>query len=138
MSYKEKSALMHIAALVFLLIYIITSSSVWPALDPAATPIKHLWIAIISFILIEIIGHSLLAIRDRKEANEKPDERDKLIEYKASHFSGFLLSFLIIGYMAANMLLGIPILNLVNVLSILVIAEILHYGLQFLFYRRGF
>lgn len=137
MSFREKSAILHIAAFIFLLAYIISSSSRWPVLDPAAIPVKHLWIAIGLFILIEAVGQGLLTAFNKREANQALDERDKLVEYKASHFSGLLLSGLIIVYICGSLLLGIPVLSLANVLSILIIAEILHYGLQLLFYRRG-
>ncbi|WP_251358849.1 hypothetical protein [Kangiella sp. TOML190] len=137
MSFREKSAVLHIVAFVFLLTYMISSSARWPALDPASIPVKHLWIAIILFIAIEAIGHGLLAAFNKREANQSLDERDKLVEYKSSHFSGLLLSGLIIFYICGSLLLGIPVLSLANVLSILVIAEILHYSLQLLFYRRG-
>jgi small-conductance mechanosensitive channel len=113
---------------------------IWPffsGYEESILVVKPLWVAVIIFILLEIIGHSIVAARNSKEANANSDEREKLIVLKASFYSSHVLGFVLIGYLSLSMLLQIPFLSVYFVFIAFVIAEIVNYASQLVLYRRG-
>lgn len=138
LTFREKSAIIHIAALSLLLIF--TFIIIWPlfsGFEEAIFEVKPLWIALGAFIIIEIIGHSIVAAVNRKEANAKADERDKLIVLKSNFYSSHVLGFILIGYLSITILVQIPFLSVYFVFIAFVIAEIVNYASQLILYRRG-
>jgi uncharacterized membrane protein len=89
----------------------------------------------VSLIVVAmIVGHVAVALASR---HENPDERDRLVAWKASHRSAWLL---VVGIMAAlmGMLLGIAEVWVAHALLVsLYLAQIMAYVLQLVYYRRG-
>jgi small-conductance mechanosensitive channel len=138
LAFREKSAIIHLITLTILLAFTLTI--IWPffsGYEESILVVKPLWVAVIIFILLEIIGHSIVAARNSKEANANSDEREKLIVLKASFYSSHVLGFILIGYLALSMLLQIPFLSIYFVFIAFVIAEIINYASQLVLYRRG-
>ena len=138
LAFREKSAIIHLITLTILLAFTLTI--IWPffnGYEESILVVKPLWIAVIIFILLEIIGHSIVAARNSKEATANSDEREKLIVLKANFYSSHVLGFILIGYLALSMLLQIPFLSIYFVFIAFVIAEIINYASQLVLYRRG-
>ena len=138
LTFREKSAIIHIVALSILLAF--TLSIIWPffsGFEESILVVKPLWIAVIIFILLEIIGHSVVAARNHKEANAGADEREKLIVLKSNYYSSHVLGFILIGYLSITMLFQIPFLSVYFVFIAFVIAEMVNYVSQLVLYRRG-
>ena len=138
LTFREKSALIHIIALTILLLF--TLSIIWPffsGYEEVILEVKPLWVAVIIFILLEIIGHSVVALWNSKEANAEADEREKLIVMKSNFYSSHVLGFILIGYISLSMLFQIPFLSIYFVFIAFVVAEIINYGSQFILSRRG-
>ncbi|AOE49010.1 hypothetical protein [Kangiella sediminilitoris] len=138
LSFREKSAAIHIGALALLLAY--TLIIIWPffsGFEESILEVKPLWFAILIFILIEVIGHTWVALHNRREANTKSDEREKLITLKSSYYSSHVLGFILIGYLALSIIFQIPFLSVYFVFIIFVVAEIINYSCQLVLFRRG-
>ena len=129
LSFREKSALIHLVALSVLLAF--TLNIIWPffsGFEEAILEVKPLWVAVILFVLLEIIGHSIVAAKNAKEANANSDEREKLVVLKSNFYSSHVLGFILIGYLSLSMLLQIPFLSIYFVFIAFVVAEIINYG----------
>ena len=138
LTFTEKSALIHITALSLLLIF--TLATIWPffsGFEESILVVKPLWVALVIFILIEIIGHSVVAARNNKEGNAEGDERERLIVLKSNYYSSHLLGFCLIGYLLISMIFQIPFLSIYFVFIIFVVAEIVNYASQLILFRRG-
>jgi len=138
LAFREKSAIIHFLTLIILLIFCL--ATIWPFFsghEESILVVKPLWAAVLIFILLEIIGHSIVAARNRADANTESDEREKLIVLKSSYYSSHTLGFLLIGYLAVSMLFQIPFLSVYFVFIAFVIAEIVNYSSQLVLYRRG-
>lgn len=91
-------------------------------------------VAVVLMVLILVIGHILAAITGR---TEKPDERDRVIGWRSESNSSWVLAAGImtaLGCMAASVE---PVLVAHLLLLSLFAAQMLQYGLQILYYRRG-
>lgn len=138
LAFREKSAIIHLVALSILLAF--TVIRIWPffsGYEESILIVKPLWSAVIIFILLEIIGHSMVAAKNHKEANAETDEREKLIVLKSSYYSSHVLGFILIGYLSITMLFQIPFLSVYFVFIAFVMAEIVNYTSQLILYRRG-
>ena len=138
LTFREKSALIHMAALTLLLVF--TLSIIWPffsGYEEVILEVKPLWVAVFLFILLEIIGHSVVAAWNAKEANAEADEREKIVVMKSNFYSSHVLGFILIGYISLSMLFQIPFLSIYFVFIAFVIAELINYSSQFILSRRG-
>lgn len=88
--------------------------------------------------VVEVAVRVILAVGSGKEEVDAPeDERDELIDLKATKNAYFMLCFGI--FMAgANLLVGYEPLLIVNLLLLFVVlSEITKYGSELFYYRRG-
>jgi hypothetical protein len=136
MSFREKSA--WISLLSTLIIYGLYFRSVFHAgLRSASFDFGGLLGTIVALVVVQVILTIAVAILTPKEAATPPDEREKLIDLKASRFAYAALSFSV----ACACFFGgfnPPLIFSVNsLLFILVMAEILRSGCQIIQYRRG-
>jgi len=92
---------------------------------------------VVALTIVQVVLTTAVAIFSPKEAKAPRDERDRLIDLRATRFAYALLA----GSIACACFFGgfnPPIIFNVNaLLSILVIAEILRSGCQIIQYRRG-
>ena len=94
-------------------------------------------IAIVLMVIIEIVLHISLAIAFRKDAEKAADERDNLIELKATRISYFVLAFGV-WIASISILMVESLLAMVNIIMFFfVLAEIVGSTTQLLYYRRG-
>ena len=89
---------------------------------------------IVMVIIVEVVFHIILALRTRPEAQ---DERDRLIELKATRNAYFVLVFgifLPIACIAASVR---PFIVAHVIMFIFVLSEIAQFLSQLFYYRRG-
>lgn len=97
-----------------------------------------LFIVVVVFVIIlQIILQSILAIIHRKEAEKDGDERDKLIELKATQTSYFVLVFGIWTTCISILAIHSPLIIANMILFFFIAAETIGYIKQIYHYRRG-
>lgn len=139
MSFREKSA-WTMAILLGLtgLLYAWDTAERWISLGAAPPPsIAVAFAYLVLLIAGSIITQSLLGVSSPKEANAPADEREKLAELKASHWSGWIISIAaiwgVIHYYTqrdGNYFFHI-------VVGGLMVAQVAEYVLQIIYFRRG-
>jgi hypothetical protein len=132
MTFHEKSAWISLVAIVlvggFYFLHV-----PW-TLTPS--PDRHLAVGflycILAFLVIEVVGHVVVAVRAPKEAHAPRDERERLINLKAIRMAAYV--YVIGSFLAVYTLhWGANRLAIANgVLLAFVIAEVVNYGA-----RRG-
>ena len=141
MSFREKSAWITLITLVFVSL---VWSAHWPwqqpfTLAPDSNPIVFhaLVLATISFIVIVIVAHVVVAIRAPREASAPADERERLIALKATRIGGYVyaalsLSSIFLIHLGANQI-GVAYFVLIS----FVIAEMVNCIARIVYHRRG-
>ena len=142
MSFKEKSIWVSLIVTIiifgFYFVFAFTTIKNNSA-EAARTSLLGIFIGTIILItVIQIILHIVLAITFRNEAVKGEDEREKLIELRATRISYF---FLVAGVWISGLSLffapsSILIANII--LLSFILAEIAGFTSQLYFYRRGF
>jgi hypothetical protein len=141
MSFREKSAWITLVTLVLM-------SVLWSmhlpwgrpfTLAPESNPIVFhaLVLATISFIVIVIVAHVVVAIRAPREASAPADERERLIGLKATRVAAYVyaalsLSSVFLIHLGANQI-GVAYFVLIS----FVIAEIVACVARIVYHRRG-
>lgn len=141
MSFREKSAWITLITLVLM-------SSLWAlhfpwerpfTLAPEPNPFvfHSLVLATISFVVIEIVAHVIVAVRAPREASARADERERLIGLKGTRLGAYVyavlsLSSLFLIHVGANEI-GLAY----YVLFSFVIGEVVNYTARIVYYRRG-
>ncbi|HEX6930295.1 MAG TPA: hypothetical protein VF267_13655 [Gammaproteobacteria bacterium] len=99
----------------------------------------HTALGMVAFLAgIEIVYHVVLAILMRSEANEPPDERDRIIGMKAARFGYGVMIAGIVGLVGYLLTAEVPgLLAAQYLLLVLFVAEAVRYGSQFLLYRMS-
>lgn len=92
-------------------------------------------VAVVLLVAMLVAGHVLVAVASRRLSG--PDERDRLVEWRAESGSAWLLAagafFAIAGLVAAVDAVWIAHLLLVSLFA----STVLKYALQIRYYRRG-
>lgn len=138
MSFREKSAWISLVSILLVGgIYLLhVPWTLKPSTDPGL--LRALLYCIIAFLIIEIISHVVVAFRAPQDARAPKDERERLIELKATYTAAHVY---VIGSFAAVLTLhhganSIAIGN--GVLLAFLIAEVVNYALRIVYHRRGF
>lgn len=134
MSFKEKSAAVTLAVLVFVYGGYFLKMGDWRTLPPVEAMGGALIGQVVMLIVLLIVAHVALAAFDRKA---QEDERDRLIELIGDRNGGYALGggavtaifFLLFGAGPSH------ILHLL--LAVLVMSEIVKIATQLYLYRRG-
>jgi hypothetical protein len=135
MPFREKSA--WISLLSISLIYGVYFWSVVHAGPHAGFHFGSLLATVIALIVVQIVLHIVIAIAAPKDAKAPRDEREKLIELKASRFaySGLATAIALACFFGA---LDPPIVFNTNaLLFVLVTVELMRTSCQIIQYRRG-
>jgi hypothetical protein len=135
MPFREKSA--WISLLSISLIYGVYFWSVVHAGPHAGFHFGSLLATVIALIVVQIVLHIVVAIAAPKDAKAPRDEREKLIELKASRFaySGLVTAIALACFFGA---LDPPIVFNTNaLLFVLVTAELMRTSCQIIQFRRG-
>lgn len=138
MTFREKRALVTLVA-----VWIVIAGYIFGVLRamPAsiARVLPQMIGAVILLIAILIASHIVLLLRarDRAEAQQSPDERDRLIGMASSRNAGW------VGIVGLWLMLMMAVMSLPHVvmaqaaLGAFVLAETVRYGSELLYYRRG-
>ena len=137
MSFREKSAWITLSAILLVsVLYFLHAPMI---LDPSPGPWEfHILLAsIATFIGIEVVAYIVLYLRYPKDARTPKDERERLIDLKATRLGAYVYvvaSFLAIltpHHGANGFAVGIFII------MAFVIAQIVNYTARIVYYRRG-
>ena len=140
MSFRERSAWVTLITLIVLsIVFALHVPQPW-TLRPAPSRFMFhvLLLAIVTFIVIEVVAHIAIAIFSPTDARAPKDERERLIELKSIAAAAYVYAFLSLSavftiHFGANQI-GVGYLVLLS----FVVAEIVNYGLRIYYYRRGF
>lgn len=140
LSYREKIIWASLISTVLLFgYYFIQAFKVFTNPDVENISLISLFLGVVIFItVIQVAFIITITIFERKDAKVDGDERDKLIEAKATKISHFILSA---GawITAFGILITSSAFMLINVLIFfLIIAEIVGFSMQLIYHRRGF
>ena len=107
--------------------------------------------AVLFVTILEIVFHSIIAATDRKEAEMGGDERDKSIAQRANQYGYYVLStgvIFVVGRMMLveafprfadeNSSIYVPMLTAHILLFSFILSELIRFGAQIWFYRRGY
>ena len=139
MSYQEKSIAGSLLAM--LVVYGYYFAAVLRHSGQLDFALGRLIFAVVAIIVIEIVYHILLSLQTKPEPK---DERDILIESKAyrnAYFAYGTGAFLVISVVIAAGLAGssvTPFLLVNLVLLFMVLAEVVKFVTQLLYYSKGF
>lgn len=141
LSYKEKSLWVSLLTVLYVFGHYFTHAYQVlksPQVEDSATIRMFIW-AIAILVIIHAICHGILASMFKKESEQKDDERDKLIELKATRVSYFILVFGVwVAGLNSILLDSISLIFTLHILLFfLVLAEIVGFALQLVYYRRG-
>jgi hypothetical protein len=136
MSFREKSAWISFVSIAVVFgVYAWNSHQVFaPELTTAA---KVAVLLLAAFVLLEVLLHVAVALKTPGDALARRDERERLIEMKATHMA---FQVLVIGALASAGLMYVTRSAWAigqHVLLAVVVAELVRFGGQILYYRRG-
>lgn len=139
MSFKEKSILssLILTVVVFGYYFVQAFNTIDSSLLEITNRVGFFIGAVVFMVLLEIVLHIVLAITNKNESNKPNDERDSLIELKATRISYYIL---VVGIFTVgiSILFSFDTLLLANIMLLFfVIAEIVGFSMQLYYYRRG-
>ena len=140
MSFREKSDWLSFASLCLLAIYFFEIGRGVLTGSHSSGPyyyFKLFWWLIGVLIAIQVVTHSVLALRSPQDAKAPVDERERLIHLRATPPAYFVLlvgAFMTIG----TMHMGFSVWQFAHcILFVIWIAELLRYGMRLYYYRRA-
>jgi hypothetical protein len=138
MSFREKSAWITLIAILFVsAFYFLHAPTPFNRVAPGLWELHVLALAITLFIGIEVIAYIVLFLRYPKDARTPKDEREQLIDLKATRLAAYVfvlgtfLSILTPYHGANGFAVGM------YVVFAFAIAEIVNYAARIIYYRRG-
>jgi hypothetical protein len=137
MSFREKSAWITLVTILLVFGIYVTHGTNLLSPDPGLWDAHVIAICIAAFIVIELAAHLVLYLRFPKEARTPKDERERLIDLRATRLAAYVY---VIGTFIA-ILAGTHATGLATgvwVLFAFVIAEVVNYSMRIFLYRRGF
>jgi len=139
MSFREKTAwAMMIILIVAGLLYFNRIYKVSMEIGQTAPLIPPFVIAYVGLVVAaSVIVMIALAVSAPSEANAPADERERLLEDKAGHWSGYILAIGVITGVLHYSVSGDGNLLAQICFGSLMLSQITEYGLQIWFYRRG-
>ncbi|WP_045858587.1 hypothetical protein [Teredinibacter purpureus] len=133
-TFKEKSLWIQIVtlSLVFGGYFLNLDYTITESLPSNLIP-RFIWL-IVALVILNILGHVLAAAFNKPE-NE--DERDKLIELKATKIKAFILAAGIVIAILGSLKLQNLFITLNLLILFLVISEVVDKAVQVFYYRKG-
>ena len=132
MPFQEKSAwIMSVALLASSLFYfgvVMSVSQETGHLAAPVLPVVVIYTAILT--LIAILGHIIIAVLTPKDANAAPDERERVINFRASHFSGYVFGVGVIVSLGLYLFIHDGNLLFYSVFGSLIISQLSEYLFQ--------
>jgi hypothetical protein len=135
MSFREKSAWVTLIAILLVFALFVLHA---PRLSHPGPSAFHVLVACIgAFVVIETGAYLVLRLRYPEDARTPLDERERLINLKATRLaSGFYVVGSFLGVMTIHLGANGPMVGYFIVLAF-VIAEIVKYVARIIYYRRG-
>ena len=137
MAFQEKSAwIMTLALLIGGLFYfglVVLISNGMEQLAPPLLPLIVIYTIIL--VALAIVGHVLIAIMTPKEANAPLDERERQIQYRAGHWSGYVIGFGVIVSLGSYLFTRNGDLLFYAVFASLMLSALTEYVSQIVLYR---
>lgn len=139
MPFKEKSAWIMAFLLLFLgVAYFYIVAAVSSESGQLATPLLRLIVVYtVCIIALSAIGHALIAILAPKDANAALDERERSIFDRAGHYSSYFMGVGVVMSLGAYLFVRSGDLLFYTVFASLMIAQIMEYVFQIVFYRTS-
>jgi hypothetical protein len=138
-SFKEKSIWTSLIMTIIIFGYYFTR--VFNVLNQPTVDSTNLIVLFISvvimMIMLEITIHIILGIIDNKNANEADDERDRLIDLKATKISYYILILGVFQAVAGLLMTKSPVIIANIILLFFVFAEIVGDSIRLYYYRKG-
>lgn len=139
MAFKEKSAwLMLLATLVvgLYMTYAVVETYLELQQVPAVLPV---FIKLtVALIILSVIGQIVLAIANRKQAEQQADEREKVFIRRGQAVAGGVLAFGVVASLIHFLFLNDGNLLFYSCLLSLVVAQVVEYAVQIASFRRGY
>lgn len=137
MAFQEKSAWIMTLALLFGGLFyfglVLSISNDIGQLAPPLLPLVVIYTIIL--IVLAVIGHILIAIRTPKEADAPLDERDRRINERAGHRSGYVIGFGVIISLGLYLFTSNGDLLFYAVFASLMLSAVAEYASQIVLYR---
>ena len=138
MSFREKSDWLSFVSLCLFAVYF--ADIAWSLLDTTRLPGRNYFMFFVALVavlvVIQVVSHVVLALRSPQDAKTPLDERERLIQWRATQGAYFLLlvgAFLTIG----TMHMGFSVWQFAHcILLVIWIAELVRYGSRLYYYRR--
>lgn len=140
MSYQEKSILtsLILTVIIFGFYFVKVFGTISPTDSGLVNGIVLFVGAVLYIVLLEIILRIILPIFHKNEPRSISDERDKIIQLKATRVSYIILVFGMF-FATISLFLSLAPLLIANiVLLFFIIAELTGYSIQLFYYRKGF
>jgi hypothetical protein len=139
LSYQEKSIWVSlVSTLIVFGYYFLNAMKIFNNSKIENLAITGLFIGtVIILIIIQIVFQSIIAIINRKEAQKGEDERDNLIELKATRISYFIIVLGVWVTALSFLILSSTIIMANTIMFFFILAEIVGYIIQLIYYRRG-
>ena len=151
-SYREKSLWVSLLATLIVAWYFWDSviSLLGPGMDTAPSLVAKLLLQVGIFMaVIEIVLHSLLAMKNQEDAGEAEDERERQYRLKANELGYWVLSVGVIGCVVQQ-LISQQLINIdeqafgaflrgpieLKLVIVFWISEVVRFATQLFFYRR--
>jgi len=95
--------------------------------------------AVISVVVLEILLHTVIALVNIKDAEQRSDERDRLFSMRAGNISGWVLGIGVLIIAAQTLMNDLDSLWVANLLLFAIfVSQFVSYALQIFYYRRGY
>jgi len=137
MSFREKSAWVTLTTILLVSGFYFTHVPRPFDPNPGEWSLFVIGVAIAAFVVIEVVAHVVLYLRYPKDARTPKDERERLIDLRATRLAAYVyvvgtfLAILTPHHGASGFAVG------VFVLISFMIAEIVNYAARIIYYRRG-
>ena len=139
MAFRETSAWIMSGALLlcgaFYGLVVVGASMGIGRIAPPFPPVVVL--AVILLIIISVVGHTVAAILNPKDANARSDEREKAIANRAGHLSGMTLGFGVVASLCVYLFCYDGFLLFHSVAASLFVAQLTEYATQIVLYRTS-
>lgn len=135
MSFREKSAWISLVSILLVSGFYFLHVPWTLTPSPSADLARGLVYCVIAFVVIEIVAHAAVALRAPRDAQAPKDERERLIELKATRIAAYVY---VVGSFAAVSTLHLGANQFAigyGVLLAFVVAEVVNYTAQIVYYR---
>ena len=139
MPFREKSAwIMSFSLLLVGMFYFYAVAVIWSQSGQLAQPMLPLVFAYtVCLVVLSIVGHVAIAILAPKDANARPDERERQIFNRAGRYSSFVIASGIVISLGLYLISHNGDLLFYTVFASLMIGQVMEYAFQIILYRTS-